>query len=1086
MRHYYILLLSVLFFTTTAQSQLAGFNLNVTKTDETCLGNGTLTFSVSNTTPNSSVLYKVYYLPDTTNPFTVLTGNNLGSLTSGTYKVVAIQSLGDLSNSQEQTVSIENMIIPFNFEVVSSTQSCTSGGSLIVNSLSGTAVQFEIISGPETRSLQSSNIFSDLPSGTYNVRAYNNCGVAKVRTYTLSNVNNTLAISGPVYPEMDNLLCDSITVNNIITATSGTISYPVSVQHTLAPLSIGGDEIIINQVFATGSPSSLEVSAVMPRYISESYSYNLDVTDNCNVTYQKSDNVVDPTISATLSTADAPCAEKYLKLKVLKYTTSYTVNFISVPEGFDPADFNSTPFGPFTENSVSYGNEENPVPFGVYTVEVTDACGRVTTYSLSVEFIHPEATVASSNNGCFSEFGKIRMSVPPQKLVSATIISAPASYTASLPQDVTANITEEGKLELNNMPLGTYVISFVDNCGFEYTEEVEVPPYVERPFEITALPSCEPHFGTVHIKSGNGHLTQVLITAAPSSLGQPLPYDVSANITASGQFYMDSLPQGNYTFTATDVCGIVKPQQIAIEGYTAPADAVSYTANCGSFSVLVSDDSNGIQGAGYWLQHYNEFTATWEHPFYEIPYVEGTVPGTTTGISLTNNVERNNLNYTGKFRVVKKFESFGNGTAENTICVSVLDEFIYTEELYISAAYNLACIGQPNSVLIEPVGNPVSYKIKEKNGEPFVVDNGNNNIFTDLEPAEYLFVIEDACGNIDRQGFNVQSLPSLAQVSNPSDMVICTEPGTVQNHEFHLTDQNADVLGTLYSALYTVTYHLTQEDADNGTNALPEYYTNTSNGQVIYVRLVHNVIAICHGTTSFQLFIGEYQEPEIASTGTICNEGAITLNAGLGYSTYLWSTGETTRTIVVSEPGDYTVIVQKAYGDTFCDGFAEVHINASEAPSIVKVETSDWTRDNNTITIYTEGAGTYEYSVDGVNYQAENVFTGLGTGVYQVYVRDVYGCGKDIRQVVLMDYPNFFTPNGDGVHDKWRIEYAVLEPHMHINIFDRYGKLVSSFGATSEGWDGNFNGLQLPATDYWFVVTREDGRELKGHFSMLR
>jgi gliding motility-associated-like protein len=57
---------------------------------------------------------------------------------------------------------------------------------------------------------------------------------------------------------------------------------------------------------------------------------------------------------------------------------------------------------------------------------------------------------------------------------------------------------------------------------------------------------------------------------------------------------------------------------------------------------------------------------------------------------------------------------------------------------------------------------------------------------------------------------------------------------------------------------------------------------------------------------------------------------------------------------------------------------------------------------------------------------------------------------------------------------------------MDIKIYDRLGKIVASFGANHHGWDGSFNGLKLPSTDYWFVVTREDGREMRGHFAMIR
>src|ERR1700754_3899999 len=92
MKKIYVLLIMLL--TSTAYCQLSDFNLILTKTDETCLGNGSLTFTVTNKTPNSSLIYKVYIMPDTVNPFTVTTANQLGSLSAATYKVVAIQSLG--------------------------------------------------------------------------------------------------------------------------------------------------------------------------------------------------------------------------------------------------------------------------------------------------------------------------------------------------------------------------------------------------------------------------------------------------------------------------------------------------------------------------------------------------------------------------------------------------------------------------------------------------------------------------------------------------------------------------------------------------------------------------------------------------------------------------------------------------------------------------------------------------------------------------------------------------------------------------------------------------------------------------------
>lgn len=1079
------LVILAVFFTTTVNAQLADFTLTVTKTDESCPGNGSLTFNATNLTPGASVIYSIYLLPNTQDPIAVTTENNLGSLSAGTYRVIATQSLGNQSNTEQQDITINDVIVDFNFSVSSANTGCSSGASIIIQATSGTFAQAQIISGPVTRPLQTSNVFDDLPPGTYNIRAFDICGFGKVKTYTLTLVDNTPSISASFYPQVVLNSCDSATVSNTVTVETGTLVYPLTVEYVVhIP---GEPDQVITETYTSGAPTTIDVSAVLP--LEDGVSYVITLTDGCGDSVTSEENILEPEISLTLSPGEAPCAERYLILNASQFVNSFTVNFLTFPAGFDPAAFNPTPFGPFTTGVVAYGSETNTIPFGTYEVEITDECGRTQQASVEIEFIPLEPAVTTRNNGCFSLFGRIRISVPNQMLVSATIISAPATYTPTLPQDVTQNINDEGGLVLNEMPVGVYVIEFTDDCGFTYTREVEVPEFVERDFEGEATAACEPGYGGVTISSGNGALTSVIITSAPAVFTEPLPYDASANIVG-GDFYMTDLPDGTYVFEATDICGIVTPMTIEVEGYNpAPQDErFVFDPGCGSFAVTVTDTSNGTMGATYWLQRFNPVTGTWGHPGTGNPYPEGTVPTNGNSIRLANNTPRNNLAYSGLFRIVKIHQSFASGSEDPIICIDELysGTFVYTEELDIDAAYTLACAGQPNDVFLQITGFPTSIRIIEMNGEPFVVDNGTDPLFTDLEPAEYTFLVEDACGNAVPQSFNLQSLPSLTVANDPGDMIECVEPGNVGPHEFNLADQNPGILGEQTPAVYTITYHISQADADAGNNPLPLLYTNTTNGQTIYARLVHNAIDLCYDTVSFNLYVGETPLPQITTTGVICNEGTVQLTAQAGFESYVWSTGETTRTIIVSEPGTYTVTVGRTYGDTECPGSNSVEVSPSSAPTIVNIDTTDWTRNDNTITVTVEGIGNYEYSLDGENYQAENVFTGLGTGIFQVYVRDINGCGQDIEEVVLMYYPNFFTPNGDGTNERWRIEFSQEEPNLNVSIFDRYGKLLINFGPNYEGWDGTYNGNRLPATDYWFLVTREDGRQHKGHFSLIR
>ena len=144
--------------------------------------------------------------------------------------------------------------------------------------------------------------------------------------------------------------------------------------------------------------------------------------------------------------------------------------------------------------------------------------------------------------------------------------------------------------------------------------------------------------------------------------------------------------------------------------------------------------------------------------------------------------------------------------------------------------------------------------------------------------------------------------------------------------------------------------------------------------------------------------------------------------------------------------------------------------------------------ENNSIFVNVSGFGNYEYSLDGVNYQASNLFTNLEAGVYVVYVRDLNGCGEVIKEVSLLGIPNYFTPNGDGFNETWNIKgvTSYYNSNSLISIYDRYGKLIKQISPMENGWDGTYNGVALASTDYWYVIKLEDGRILKGHFSLKR
>lgn len=74
-------------------------------------------------------------------------------------------------------------------------------------------------------------------------------------------------------------------------------------------------------------------------------------------------------------------------------------------------------------------------------------------------------------------------------------------------------------------------------------------------------------------------------------------------------------------------------------------------------------------------------------------------------------------------------------------------------------------------------------------------------------------------------------------------------------------------------------------------------------------------------------------------------------------------------------------------------------------------------------------------------------------------------------EILVIHYPKYFTPNGDGIHDTWKIIGLEAKHNAKIYIFDRYGKLMKQIDPLGEGWNGKYNGEDIPSTDYWFTLT---------------
>ncbi len=286
----------------------------------------------------------------------------------------------------------------------------------------------------------------------------------------------------------------------------------------------------------------------------------------------------------------------------------------------------------------------------------------------------------------------------------------------------------------------------------------------------------------------------------------------------------------------------------------------------------------------------------------------------------------------------------------------------------------------------------------------------------------------------------------------------------------------------------TVTFHESLNDANIGINPLVSPYTNTSNPQTIYIR-IQNDNNGCTDFNEFEINVENPFEATLPQDLMLCTNNliAIPLETEPGFSYYEWSTGEegaNLNSIEVISPGTYYVIISDKMG---CKIKVTTTIEESSIAAITDITVVEFNGTENNATITVEGSGIYEFALDSeLSYQDENIFTGLLYGYHTIFVRDKNGCGVVSREFLILDYPRFFTPNGDGVHDRWEIIGIIEFPFTKIYIYDRLGKLLKQINPNGEGWDGTYNGNPLPSNDYWFTIFMDDGRDFKGHFTLKR
>ncbi|EDP69830.1 hypothetical protein FBALC1_09872, partial [Flavobacteriales bacterium ALC-1] len=264
--------------------------------------------------------------------------------------------------------------------------------------------------------------------------------------------------------------------------------------------------------------------------------------------------------------------------------------------------------------------------------------------------------------------------------------------------------------------------------------------------------------------------------------------------------------------------------------------------------------------------------------------------------------------------------------------------------------------------------------------------------------------------------------------------------------------------------------------------------------------------SICYAVAGLTLQVNPLPEFDLDDSYILCvtTNGTeildpLVLDTGLSETAYSfeWSYNgailatETGSSLMPTGGGTYSVTVTDISSSTVtsCVNTDTTEVIESAPPSLeVKLVTQAFA-DNNVIEALGTGIGVYEYSLDGGPWQDSGTFTNVSSGTHEVTARDKNGCGMVSTSIFVIDYPAYFTPNGDGNHDTWNI--PGIGSSAKIYIFDRYGKLLKQISPTGSGWNGTYRGNLMPTSDYWFTVEYDEPltgnrKEFKAHFTLKR
>jgi len=254
----------------------------------------------------------------------------------------------------------------------------------------------------------------------------------------------------------------------------------------------------------------------------------------------------------------------------------------------------------------------------------------------------------------------------------------------------------------------------------------------------------------------------------------------------------------------------------------------------------------------------------------------------------------------------------------------------------------------------------------------------------------------------------------------------------------------------------------------------------------------------CTTPTTVPVYVDEPLSATLPVDPSICEGFSATIDASAYQATsYIWTANEkpvgSGAKVSVTPKVTTTYQVDMMRGECEATDYVTVTVNSN--PVIARIDTTLGVRIREIVVKDGTGTPPFLYSVDSEKpdaFDTNPVKKDLTFGWHTFYVLDINGCRSKGQSHEMLPppifIPNFFSPQGDGINDTWKVgNLQEVYPDAIVTIYDRFGKQLIQYKGESEGWDGKYLGKDMPTTDYWYVIEiKEIGKQYVGHFTLLR